>query len=261
MLGKLLKHEINATGRILLPLYLIMLLLSLVNRALAAINVLSGPLNIIKSFAVAAYVISILAALVVTFVIIIMRFYKNLMTDEGYLMFTLPAKPSQLINAKFIVALLWNVVSVIVVVASLFIVLATSKRIDILKGYIDLIFASLKSDFGSRYVLLTIEFILMIIVSVFQQILLIYVSIAIGHMFGNHKVLGSFAAYIALSTIMQIALTLILVIWAAFAGSSFEALDTLPQMIFPFTIIVSIIFSVLFYLATNYIFKRKLNLE
>ena len=43
MLGKLIKHEIKATGRILFPLYLILLLLSVVNRVLTSIEVFSGP--------------------------------------------------------------------------------------------------------------------------------------------------------------------------------------------------------------------------
>jgi hypothetical protein len=209
----------------------------------------------------AAYGISILATLAVTFVIMILRFYKNLMADEGYLMFTLPVKPTQLINAKLIVSLFWNIVSIIVVGASLLIIFATSERMGVLREYLNFSLISLKANFGNQYILLIAEFLLMIFISLIQQILLIYVSIAIGNLFGGHKVLGSFASYIAISTIMQIAVTLILVIWAFLAGSSFEALEAIPQMVFPFSIIISIIFNASFYFITNYIFNRKLNLE
>ena len=92
MLKKLTKHELYATGRIFLPIYAIMLLLSLINRVLFGIDNISRPLNTLRGFMVAAYVISIIATLVVTFVIMILRFYRNLMSDEGYLMFTLPVK-------------------------------------------------------------------------------------------------------------------------------------------------------------------------
>lgn len=261
MLGKLIKHELNATGRIFLPLYFIILILSLVNRVLITIDLSSGPLNTLRGFMIAAYALSIVATLVVTFIIMIMRFYRNLMTDEGYLMFTLPVKPSQLINAKLITSLLWNIASIIVVGVSLLIMLGTSKNMDMVKEFIDFAIMGLKSSFGSKYILLIVEFFIMMIISLIQQVLLIYVSIAVGHLFNGHKVIGAFASYIAITTIIQILVTLILLVWARIAGSSLDALEAVPQMVFPFSIIFSIICNGLFYFGTNYIFKKKLNLE
>ena len=263
MLGKLIKHELKATGRILLPLYIIMIVISFASRLLTNIDIFTrpGPLKIISVFIITAYVLSILGVIVITFIIMVQRFYKNLMTDEGYLMFTLPVKPSQLINSKMIVSLIWNVVSIIAVAMALFILLATPSRIDSFKEFVDFIFSSLKLSFGNQYILITTEFVLMLIASLFQQSLLIYVSIAIGHMFSGHKILGSFAAYIAITTVVQVVTTLFLLIWAYFAGSTLESLEAVPQLVFPFTIVLSTILNVLYYLATNYIFKRKLNLE
>lgn len=261
MLGKLIKHEFNATGRIFLPLYFIILLLSLVNRVLININISSGPLNTLRGFMIAAYALSIAATLVVTFVIMIMRFYKNLLTDEGYLMFTLPVKPSQLISAKLITSLLWNIASIILVVGSLLSMLGTTNNMAILGDFIDLLVMELKFSFGGSYVLLIVEFIIMMLGSLINQILLIYVSIAVGHLFNGHKVLGSFISYIAISTIIQILVTLILLFWARIAGSTLAELEAIPQQVFPFSIIFALICNVIYYYVTNYIFKRKLNLE
>ena len=261
MLGKLIKHELKATGRILLPLYFIVLLLSLFNRLLTNTNVFSGVLGTIRIFMMTAYGISILATLAVTFVVVILRFYKNLMADEGYLMFTLPVKPSQLINSKLIVSFLWNTVGVLVVVASLLIFFGTSDNLRTLGEFIKSLSAELKGVFGDKYILLIAEFVLMILISLIQQVMLIYVSIAVGNLLNGHKVLGSFAAYIAISTIMQIIVTLLLAIWANFAGTSFEDLEAIPQLVFPFSIIVAALFNVVFYFGTNFIFNKKLNLE
>lgn len=41
------------------------------------------------------------ALFVLTMIVIIQRFYKGLLCDEGYLMFTLPVKPWQLIATKW----------------------------------------------------------------------------------------------------------------------------------------------------------------
>ncbi|CUH93210.1 hypothetical protein [Herbinix luporum] len=264
MLRKLIKHDLIATGRYLLPLYGIMLVLSLVNRILSAIDIYAGYFEIIKILMMFAYGISVVASIIVTFVFMILRFYKNLLTDEGYLMFTLPAKPSQLINSKLLVSLLWNIMSIIVVICSLLILFLTSKRIDLIHSTLDNIFTSLKSEFGTnRTTLIMIELILLVIISIIQQTLLIYVSIAIGHLVNGHKVLASFVAYFAINTILQTVMTAILLIGGYVtdvADININIID-LPQYAIAFSLIVSSIFSTLYYLITNYIFNKKLNLE
>jgi hypothetical protein len=261
MLGKLIKHEFNATGRIFLPIYCILLILSLVNRVLISIDIASKPLRVLRGFSIAAYTLTILATLVVTFVIMIIRFYKNLMSDEGYLMFTLPTKPSMLIVSKFIVSLIWIATGFIAVCCSLLLMLGTSENMVLLRDFINLAFRELKTSFGGRFTLLIAELLIMTILSIIQQIMLIYVSIAIGHLFSGHKLLGSFISYIGISTVIQIFAVTILIIWAHIAGTSIDALEALPQQVFPFSIIFLVVCSSLFYCVTNYIFNRKLNLE
>lgn len=261
MLRKLLKHELIATGKILLPIYGITLILALVNRILINIDIYAGVFDIIRGFIMLAYGLSIAATLIVTYVIIILRFYKNLMSEEGYLMFTLPVKPAQLINSKLIASILWTIVSVIIVCSSLLILLGNPDRIENLKLLLSSVITPLKLAYRNQYGLLIAELIILIFASLIQQILLIYVSIAIGHLFSGHRVLGSFASYIAINTIMQAIVTFILFIWVYLSGSTFETLEAVPQIVFPFSIIVSLVFSTLYYLTANYIFNRKLNLE
>lgn len=261
MLGKLLRHEFYATGKNLLPIYGITIILSLLNRIITNVDIFNGPMGIISGLMLAAYVISIIATFIVTFIIIILRFYKNLMTDEGYLMFTLPVKPLQLINSKLITSIIWIIVSVITVFLSLLVLLANPQRIEIFKEFFEGIFYVFKGSFGDQYILFTVELLLMIFISLIQQILLIYLSIAVGHLFNGHKVLGSFVAYIVINSAIQILITIIMVIWSYLGGTTFEELSSIPRLIFPFTIVIGLTLSTLYYLATNYIFSRKLNLE
>lgn len=261
MLGKLIKHELNATGRIFLPLYSILLLLSLVNRVLLNIDISSTPLIILRGFTVAAYVLSILAILVVTLVIMILRFYKNLMSDEGYMMFTLPVKPSKLISSKLIVSIIWIISSVVIVGSSLLIMLGTRQNLKEFGEILAYATDELKAALGSGYALLYVELIIMIILSIIQQILLIYLSIAVGHLFNGHRVLGSFVSYIGITMAIQIILMIILTVWARLAGTNLDGLEAIPQQVFPISIIISLALCGIFYFASNYIFTRKLNLE
>ncbi len=120
MLRKLLKHEFRATGRIMLPMYLI-LLVTAVGSNLAGRGMLDGRyhiLNILGVLIVTAFGIAICGALLMSFVLMIQRFYKNLLQDEGYLMFTLPASVHQHIWSKLIVSSVWFIVTVLAIIAA-----------------------------------------------------------------------------------------------------------------------------------------------
>jgi len=261
MIRKLLKHEFHATGRILLPIYGITVILSFVNRLFINIDSYNTAFKIIGTIMMISFILSILATCIVSFVLIVLRFYKNLMTDEGYLMFTLPVKPHQLINSKLISSVLWMIVSVIVVIVSLLILLLNAERAVLIKDTWIAILNSLKSYYGGKYILLIIEIILATIISLIQQILLIYVSVAVGHLFTGHKVLGSFASYIVINTAVQLITLFIMFGWAHFSRIPIEELENLPHAICLMIILLGTIYSISYYITTNYIFSKKLNLE
>lgn len=98
MLGKLIKHEFRATGRLMAPLFGAMLLLAVFVRvsdlilSAADVPVFFEALN---SLLLIVYVLAILSVTVFSTVLMIKRFHQNFLTDEGYLMFTLPHERPQ----------------------------------------------------------------------------------------------------------------------------------------------------------------------
>ena len=111
MLGKLLKHEFRATGRIMLPLMGALLALALM--ANLSIRGLAGNLADIPALRILFILIlvffgmGIVAIGVMALVVMVSRFYRNLLKSEGYLMFTLPVSVHELIWSKLIVSLVW----------------------------------------------------------------------------------------------------------------------------------------------------------
>ncbi len=261
MLGKLLKHELKATGRLLLPLFLILAVLTVMDRIVLNLNVFEGVLSTIAGFITFAYVMAIIAVVIVTTVFIIYRFYKNLMTDEGYLMFTLPAKTTELINSKLLIAILWTLVSTIAVFLSLIIVFSGTDYYPEIKNGFALLFNEMSNQLGSYANLFYLEFIAMVILSIINNVLMVYVSIAIGQLINGHKILGSIGAYIVLSIIIQIISVAALGVVSFTLGRTLENISTLPQILFPLVIISLVVTNILFYLGTNILFKRKLNLD
>ncbi len=59
MLGKLFKHEFKATARLLLPLYLVLAVMTLMDRIVINLDIFTGVLSIIPGIISFIYVISI----------------------------------------------------------------------------------------------------------------------------------------------------------------------------------------------------------
>lgn len=55
-----------------------------------------------------------IASVVMLEILVYVRFYKNFFSDEGYLTFTLPATRKQLFTSKFLNAMIWQVLHLIV---------------------------------------------------------------------------------------------------------------------------------------------------
>lgn len=260
MLSKLIKHEFKATAKLLLPLYLIVLAFTIMDSIVLNLHLFKGPFEFISGFITGFYVLSLFAAGIVTFVLIIYRFYKNLMTDEGYLMFTLPVKPSNLINSKLIVSAVWSIVSFIVIFASLFIVFAPSDLTAFWREFYKAI-NSFNTTFGAKGILIIIETILLFLICAFYSPLVVYASIALGQLLKGHKVIGAFAAYIVLSTIIQILMTISFAFLGFALGKHTDNLNSVPFIVLPAFIVFIGILSIVFYCITNFMFKKKLNLE
>lgn len=126
MLGKLMKYELKACGRIFVPLYV----------AILVVAAISGIFSNTQSFQVASILIFILMALfiglmVVTIVLIIQRFKKSLLEDEGYLMFTLPVSIKNLILSKYLTSLIYIILSTIIAILSFVLILLFGGNLDI----------------------------------------------------------------------------------------------------------------------------------
>ncbi len=107
MLGKLLKNEFIATGRIMGALYAVV--------AVIMAYVL-GSYYIAKDTASTGQMLGIMVLLLIsscsfilTAVVMITNFQKSLYGDQGYLSFTLPVKGSTLLISKIITSTVWFV--------------------------------------------------------------------------------------------------------------------------------------------------------
>ncbi|MHB1418974.1 MAG: hypothetical protein ACYCX4_05200 [Bacillota bacterium] len=266
MLSKLLKYELKATGRIFLPFYLTLLIFAGITKLVHVVS----PEKVATPTAIsmAIYVIIMVGMFVMTFIMMINRFYKNLLSDEGYLMLTLPVKHWQHIVSKLLVSMLWIVTSVIAAFISILIIALEKVAMTEITWGLAIFYQQFFKPLGTSAYLISIEAIIGILVSLASGILLIYASIAIGHLFNQHKILASFGAFIVLNTLAQILFMLI-----SFAPSilyfskihitsnDFSGLQAVIQLGIGYGIIFTGLLSGAYFTITNNILSKRLNLE
>ena len=119
MLGKLMKYDFRCMIRKFGPLWLGLIALAAVNGFTVGHVLDNGNMEGFMKFLFGVVPIILLFALwIATGVLMIMfvceRFYKGLLGDEGYLMFTLPATTKQHIGSKLIVALVMEIITALV---------------------------------------------------------------------------------------------------------------------------------------------------
>lgn len=215
------------------------------------------------------YMLTIFAVNIGCSIYIAVRYYKNLYTNEGYLMHTLPVTPRQLLLSKLTVHSLYSIVSALVTVVSIFafiaVVLANTGEVsdEIFREFL----AEFERDLGMSFTTYMLFMTVCSIISTIQGILHIYVSIAIGQMASKYKVLASIGVYIAIYTVMNIiGMIASFAIASAYTfgtisrrGAVYTGLGSSSVSLFGF--LIALVMTIVFYAVTEQLMKKKLNLD
>ncbi len=130
MFRKLLKYDMRPMFRLWLILTAAALGLSLMGGlCIRGITMgASDPMKVafipFSAFGIFMSVFGIVAYVAAISIILLVRFYRNFFTDEGYLTFTLPVKRSSLFNARLFSAMVFNTATFVVLLICLAIILA-----------------------------------------------------------------------------------------------------------------------------------------
>ena len=208
MLGKLIKHEFRATGRLMAPLFGALVLLALVVRAndlvFQHVESYSAFLNILNTLLIIAYVLALLGVMVFSTVLMIKRFHQNFLTDEGYLMFTLPTSVHSLLWSKLITAALFFIFTFLAEALSVAVVVWRGGLArEMFTGFADL-FRAMDSYYMANGLAFALEMLALLFVSLLVTCLLFYAPMSIGYSFANHKGLLSVVFYFVIQAVLQI---------------------------------------------------------
>lgn len=213
MLGKVLKYDLKSMGKSLFPLYAGLVVLALVLKFIGFIT------DSVSSFSITAFsfiynimfiffIILVVGGLFYTFFVSIMRYYKNLYSDEGYLTHTLPVNVGSLLLSKVIASLIFIVLSVIISFISIMLVLGFNDVFNILKDGLE--FFSLCS--GMNVGTIVIWAIFFLLLSYICYILMVYAGISLGNMHSKNKITFSIVYTAVIYYVTQMLGVILLVI-------------------------------------------------
>ena len=275
MLGKLLKHEFKATARTMLPMFGVVVLLSvLANLGFAQIaDAENGALDILFGLFIFAFFLGLFTMGVMAMVVMIQRFYKNVLGDEGYLTLTLPVNVHEIVWSKLIVSFVWFLATGLIAMAAVFIAVFTLTYTELGEmlqnmpsfGEMLRLFFEKTSITPLQLTGAIAQFAAMIILSSLTTCLHFYAAMALGHSFSNNKVLLSVVFFIAISFVFSFVSSLLGIFVEELAmtvtveaGSS--VMTTLQELSLG-SMIYTLIEGVILYLLTTYCLKHRLNLS
>ena len=202
MLKKLFVHEWKDCWRLVGLMNLIVIGLTLIGTVVMQSDTWSfasenAVIRLTMTLYVMAYIASIAALSLVTVFFFYNRFYKNLYTDQGYLMHTLPVTQHELIWSKTFVALIWQLIGGLVMAISIFSFFFSMLDPADKKNFWSDMFEGLSEiPWTPSVAVIIILFVLIAIVSMFMNVFMGYAAISIGLLFKKQRLLGAIGIYI-----------------------------------------------------------------
>ena len=270
MLKKLLKYDLKAISKYFFPMSIFILIYSLIGTLFFRTDSIihyTGLRRIIVSLVIVAFVFMLIAYNIISQAIVVVNFYKSMVTDTGYLTHTLPVKKRTLIISKTLASLVTLIICGIVMLTCLTVFLDIPNYFSTMYPDIAVIFNKIAELWGTTTIVATIiTLILMLLAAELFSISMYFVSIAFGQLLNRHKVIGSIVSYFVLTLILQIISTILGFFISAY-NITFNTLDELEQLSISFPqslAFFSLLFGIsafVFLFITNWIFSKKLNLD
>lgn len=285
MLGKLMKHEWKETYRLFGAGLLFMLAMTvltgvgfgtspLIKNAFGNGRVTGiGMLDVMWILSLIMYVITLIGLAWGSLIYLAVHFYKSMYSDQGYLTHTLPVTSHQLLISKILISGIWYlIIGVSMAVSGCILVTIIAgmalKGTDVtvswrmFREFFDQMFP------GTNWFAQIILYVIQIIIGSFCSLIVLFGAITLGQLFSKHKVMMSFVCYFGINILESIVASLMAIplgivtsrriVESQGVSMNFN-LSTEPLQMMP--TLLSAAFAVTLYFVSNYIIKRKLNLD
>lgn len=215
-------------------------------------------------------IFGLIAFLILSQILVFVRFYKNFFTDEGYLTFTLPVKRSSLLNSKLIMTVTASVATIIT--------LAINVGVMLLVGFSEKIFTKvfwdnvitickdLIEEFKFYILVYAVEFIAIGILAISFSVLFVYCCITLASIITKKaRVVTAIGIYYGANMVFSFVMEIFVLFGArGIVERLYEVPENSQYMMISFVllgiIILIAVFCSIIYTLQYYMLDRKLNL-
>ena len=266
MVRKLIKYDLKAFAKVMLPIEIVLLGVALLYRIVSFFETDNIAFKIFNGSAIVILVLAIVASFLMTFIYSFIRFYKNLFTAEGYLSFTLPVTTQAHIASKLIVSLIFDAIAAACAFAAFTVATAGDVFHEVVKAFF-YIMRKMGETLGGDLALYIIEFVIYCVIAMATAHLLTYMCISIGQLVRRKKILLAIGIYFGIYSIKQMLVSIFFGV-----GAATDLLERIAEYIsnYPKTfvhlfliimILIQAILGTVYFLLSRVLIKKKLNLE
>ena len=275
MLKKLLKYDFLATFKIWWIAAVTSLGLSFLGGC--AVTLIRAPRDLPQVVDASAglmlfiSIFSLFAFAILSEIIILVRFYKNFFTDEGYLTFTLPVKTGSLINSKLIMSVAVTFATLIVLAVNVCVILGIGF-FDVIVDkelfkYIAEVIDEIVTEFGFYLIIYILEAIVIFILACVFSLLLMFCCITLASIITKKgRVATGIAIYYGVNCVLSFVMEMIMIFGVRGIGVRLETLSA--EMAYPVGTVILLaailllgLVSVMLYTLQYLMVDRKLNLN
>lgn len=283
MLGKLIKHEWKNTYKVsgLILIFVaaftllgcISLRMPLIHSAMSDTNY-SSAFSILDAMGIMSLILYMLTLMGATYGIMIylgVHFYKSMYTDEGYLTHTLPVSTHQLLISKILVSGIWMMIVMVAIFVSvvalgyaflcMYLPATPAEITKELGELIVRVMEELPGEYGMGLAHVLITFTLLILVSPFSSIIMLFGAITIGQLFTKYRAMMAIVSYIGICVINMVISSLIQI--PITMGYIMRMNDPAGYYMrtYDVSIFMAICMGALLYFLSHFILSKKFNME
>ena len=270
MLGKIMKYEFKSTMRILLPLQLVILLLSVLARLAykpvisnsSSNEVYSAAPNLFSGVITLTYFLSLVVANAFTVIYLFACYYRTMFKDQGYLTHTLPVKTMTVFWGKFLSNISWVIICGLVSVLS-FVIFSYNDDFRQAISYLPEVLTDMADYTEMSVSAIIIYFIALFIFEIMEGLLSIYLCMSVAQLFSKHHILAAAGTFVVIYIFEQTITSLLLMgagFWSYIFSPDYDSGKLLSSIMLPL-LLVEILYVLIYYFLNRYIIKNKLNLE
>ena len=263
MLGKLLKYDFKAIFKYFLPMSVFLLFYSCLGTMLFSVDENSSLSkhtinNALTLFVIISFFLMVFTYLIVTQGIIVVGFYKSMVTDSAYLTHTLPVSTLNLLLGKLISGSSIILLSYMTSTLSALIMFDIPSNAVRFQREITTTISLLRDELHLQTLpILIFSMIFAILSGLLFTLCTFFMCIAVGQLMHTRKVAGAFFTFIAIKIGIQL---LSLLFGKDFVPSGSLLIPVMSKLFIQSSLFMAV-YSAIMLFVIHYIFSHKLNLD